>query len=772
MRKRGARSPFGRRGARGLLGLALALLWLAGAPRASLGAPAEAAGLACWSPAPAAAPASHGAQDAEPEAAGAQLDPEEEPPHGDVAEAAHAFLKNLALVLCVAAVATVIFQRLRQPVVFGYLLAGLIIGPHVPIPLLVDVEMVRTLAELGVILLMFSLGMEFSLRKLIAIGPTAGLVAVAQSGTLVVLGFGLGRLFGWTTTESLYAGAIIAISSTTIIVKAFAEQGVRGRAADIVFGILIIEDLVAIFLLVILTAVSSPGGLTPAALGITAVRLATFLAGLIGAGLWVMPRLMRAVVRLDRPETTLVASVGICFAFALVALSFGYSVALGAFLAGSLIAESGVEKAVEPLIEPVRDLFAAIFFVSVGILIDPVLIAEHWVAVLAFTAVVIAGKVLAVSGSAFLTGLDVRTSVQVGMSLGQIGEFSFIIAGLGLTSGATRDFLYPVAIAVSAITTLTTPWLIRSAEPAAAYVDRKLPRPLQTYVALYGSWVERLRAAPRERGARWVMRRLAGLVLLDLAVLAGLIVGAALELDRLAPMLSGWTGMAEDSARLILILAASLIAAPLVFGGIRTARLLGLALASRALPQVAAGAVDFSAAPRRALTTTFQLAIVLASGLALVAVTSPFLPPLRGFAFLAGIVAVLFFAFWRSATNLQGHARAGAEILASALARPAPRAEPPQREEARRQKLAEVLQGLGQPVAWPLPEDSPGLGRSLAQLNLRGRTGATVLAITRDGKSILIPGGREVLQAGDVLAIAGTRAAVEAAQGMLAAPVP
>jgi CPA2 family monovalent cation:H+ antiporter-2 len=396
------------------------------------------------------------------------------------------FLKSLAVVLCVAAVATVAFQRLKLPVVFGYLLAGLIIGPHIPIPFVADEGTVRTLAELGVILLMFSLGLEFNFRKLMAVAPTAGVIALAQASAMMFAGFALGQMFGWTTLESVFAGAIIAISSTTIIVKAFAEQNVRGKVTEIVFGVLIIEDLIAIFLLVLLTAFSSTGGISPATLGMTALRLAMFLAGLIGIGLLIVPRLIRIVVSLGRKETTLVASIGICFASSWLALSFGYSVALGAFLAGSLIAESGTEKVVEHLVHPVRDMFAAIFFVSVGMMIDPARIAENWVAVLAFSFVVITGNLIVVSISAFLTGLDTRTSVQAGMSLGQIGEFSFIIAGLGLATGATGNFLYPVAIAVSALTTMTTPIMIRSAEPVAAFVDRHLPRPLQTFAALYG----------------------------------------------------------------------------------------------------------------------------------------------------------------------------------------------------------------------------------------------------------------------------------------------
>ena len=695
------------------------------------------------------------------------------------------FLRNIALVLCVAAVTTVVFQRLRQPVVFGYLLAGMIIGPHIPIPLVADEATVHTLAELGVILLMFGLGLEFSLRKLLQVGPTAGLVAVAETSLMVWFGFLVGQLFGWTTLESVFAGAVIAISSTTIIVKAFAEQGVKGSVTEIVFGILIFEDLIGIFLIAILTTVAAGAGVSPGNIAVIAARLVTFLVGLIGVGLLVIPRLVRYIVRLNRPETTLVASVGICFAAALLALAFGYSVALGAFIAGSLVAESGEEKAVEHLVAPVRDIFAAIFFVAVGMLIDPALIAQHWGAVLVLTAVVLVGKVVAVSVSAFLTGFPFRKSVHTGMSLAQIGEFSFIIAGVGLSTGATRAFLYPVAIAVSAITTLTTPWLIRASGPAASYLDRRLPRPLQTFVALYGSWLERLHSAPRESAGKSHTGRIIRVLLLDGVLLTGVIIGASLELERAAEILTRSTDISDGIARLIVLAGATVVAVPLAIGFLRSAHQLGLTLALRALPAAEAGAVDLAAAPRRVLAVTLQLAIVTLIGAPIVAVTQPFLPPLRGVAVLAMILAVLGIGFWRSATNLQGHARAGAQLIVAALAKqmatePAvvaggvERDEQPDhgtRADQQDQQLIapmhSMLPGLGDPVSVRLWQDSPAVHRTLAELNLRGLTGATVLAIKREGEPVVIPTGHELLRDGDVLAVAGTHDAIEAAVEIL-----
>jgi monovalent cation:H+ antiporter-2, CPA2 family len=684
---------------------------------------------------------------------------------------AHDFLRTLAVVLSVAALTTVVFQRLRQPVVFGYMLAGMIVGPHVPIPIVADVATVQTLAEMGVILLLFSLGLEFSLGKLIRVGPRASIVAIVQAGVMISVGYALGRAFGWTKIESFYAGAIIAIASTTIIVKAFQEQRVTGKFTELVLGVLIIEDLIAIFLLTVLTTLSAGTGVSAGSLAITGVRLGMFLAGLVIVGLLVIPRTMRMVVRMNRPETTLVVSMGICFAAALLAYSFGYSVALGAFIAGSLVAESGEEKSIAHLIEPVRDVFAAIFFVAVGMLIDPALVAQYWMPVLVFTVAVIVGQVVIVTISAFLTGFSTRTSLQAGMSLAQIGEFSFIIATVGIATGATRDFLYPIAVAVSALTTLTTPWLIRAAAPTAAFVDSKLPRPIQTFATLYGSWLERIRESRASRAERPRVRRVLGLLVIDVVVFALVLIGGALETQRLAALLSGWTGLSIDVARGIVIAGLAAIAVPLLIGFFRTARQLGNLLAHEALPRVEKG-VDFAAAPRRALVVTLQLAVVIVAVVFVVAVTKPFFPRI-GSTFVVAIAVttlllVLGITFWRTAADLYGHARAGAEVIVAALAQQMA-AEQSGGTTLSLDTVGKVLPGLGDPVSLRIEPGSALEGRTLAGVNLRGLTGATVLAIVRRDQQVLMPSGHETLHVGDVLAVVGSHEAVETARSLIAA---
>ncbi len=688
-------------------------------------------------------------------------------------QGAQHFLLALTIVLGVAAVTTVLFQRLRQPVVLGYILAGLIVGPHVPIPLVADRNTVQTLSELGVILLMFALGLEFSLRRLARVGPTAGVTAVVQSSIMVWLGIIAARAFGWTVLESVFAGAIVAMSSTTIIAKAFDDLRVRGPLRDLVVGVLLVEDLFAILFMAVLTAVATGAGVSPGELGRTLGRLGMFLALLLGGGMLLVPRAIRYVRRRGNPETLLVASLGLCFGFASLAHASGYSVALGAFIAGSLVAESGEAPAVEEIVRPVRDLFAAIFFVSVGILIDPSLVARHWVAIVAFIGLVVLGKSTAVALGAFLTGHGVRLSVQTGMSLAQIGEFSFILAALGTSLGATRDFLYPVAVAVSAVTTLTTPWLIAGSPAAAAWIDRKLPARLQTVVSLYGSWVEQLGRSPARHTLGGQVRRIVRAVLVDAVAVTAIAIGASVGAPSAVRRIAEALRLETSLARWVAFAVAALLAAPFLLGLVLNGRRLGLALASAALPEGAADRPDLAAAPRKALLAIVQLGATLFVLLPVVAVTQPFLPSVPGAALLAAVIAVLGIGFWRSAAELQGHVRAGAQVIVESLAKqaaPDDRA-PAQTGHDALASIRSMFPGIGEPTAVRLREDSPAVGQSLSALGVRGRTGATVLAISRPGGSVMVPGANETLRPGDILVLAGTHEAVDSARELLAAEI-
>jgi CPA2 family monovalent cation:H+ antiporter-2 len=321
------------------------------------------------------------------------------------------------------------------------------------------------------------------------------------------------------------------------------------------------------------------------------------------------------------------------------------------------------------------------------------------------------------------------------------------------------------------VTTLTTPWLIRASRPTAAWVDRKLPKPLQTFVALYGSWIERLRSAPHADHGRSVLRRPIRLLLLDAILLAGVVIGTSIEMEPLTQMLTNSMGFTHTTARILILGAAGVVAVPLVIGLLRMSRVLGLKLATLALPAAPEGKLDIAAAPRRALVVTLQLVIVALIGAPLIAVMQPFLPPFRGTAALFTVLVGLGIAFWRSATNLQGHVRAGAEVIVATLAEQMSKESTPAEDDAAdAQKLTQVhavLPGLGEPVPVRIGASSFAVDKTLAQLNLRGLTGATVLAITRGGDQVLLPVGKEVLHDGDVLALAGTQDAVNAARDLL-----
>ncbi|MFO0650781.1 MAG: cation:proton antiporter [Polyangiales bacterium] len=674
----------------------------------------------------------------------------------------HAFLTSLSVVLCVAAVTTVVFQSLRQPVVLGYLLAGLLVGPQVRGPLSIDPHTAEAIAELGVILLMFSLGLEFSLRKLLRVGASSVAVALIEVGVVAALGFTVARALGWTSNDSMYTAGMVAISSSTIVTRVFRERRVEGQLRDLVFGVLIVEDLVAILALATFSALSSGRGVSASIVAGAALRLVAFLVATLTVGMLVVPRVIRLVLRLERPETTVVASVGLCFASSLLARHAGYSVALGAFLAGALVAESGEGRTVESLVEPVRDMFAAVFFVAVGMQIDPSVIVRHAGAVASLTAVVVVGKVAGVTLGAFLGGHGVRRSLTAGVSLGQIGEFSFIIAALGVSLGAVSPKLQPVAVAVSAITTMLTPWMVRAAEPFAGLVDRALPAPLQTFAALYGQWIEQLRASSKARRVAEWRRYLRGL-LLDVAGINVVAIVAARFHGTITGALVRATSMPEDYAASTSVALGVVVAVPFFVGGVRVAQRFGNAVAEEAVP-MREGGVDLARSARRMLAATFQLAALSLVCAAPLLVVARHVPVWWAAAGVGALIVLLCALFWARATDLDGHVRAVVQVVIEALASQSHSGD----ESRALAGIDGMFAGLGVPVALRVEEGAYATGRTLAELDLRGRSGATVLVLQRGEARGRVPVAHESLAVHDVLVVAGATEAIERARRLLA----
>jgi CPA2 family monovalent cation:H+ antiporter-2 len=679
-----------------------------------------------------------------------------------------AILPALATVLGTAAVTTVLCQRLHLPVVLGYLLAGILVGPSLALPSVSEREIVATLAEIGVILLMFSLGLEFSLKKLTNVGLRAVATATIETSAMLAIGYNLGLFWGWEPKASFVMGCILAISSTTIVAKTFEEHAVAANLREAVIGVLVVEDLIAIGLLTVLTTMAGGSEVSWTVLAQTGGRLAIFLATLLSLGLLLVPRMMRYVVRLRREETTIVASVGLCFAIATLAHAFGYSVALGAFLAGSLVSESGQGKLIERRVRPVRDIFAAIFFVSVGMLIDPGLLGQQWHWIILVLVLVLIGKTLGVTTGALVSGHSLRTSAQMGFTLAQNGEFSLIIAGLGVGLGIIPTWITPVVVAVVALTTLSTPILTRVAEPAAMWIEGKLPRPLQNLVLLYATWMEGL-AAPASVGPNLRMRRLLRLLFIDALALTLLIVAS----DLGQPAIIEWAASQGNFdfplhfVRWLLTGLTLVLALPFVVGLMRIARGLGVELARRALPLGGEGATDLADAPRRAMVLILQFTVLLVVCLPLVALVQPFVPAGSMLFVVVALVVGLAPALWKSATNLQGHVRAGSEVVAEVLLSHSRVASKESAHEAG-DTLKKILPGLGDPEIYVVPQQSPIDGKSIGELQLRGRSGASILALVRGSESHVAPGAAEVLRCGDCIALVGTREAIASAKLILA----
>jgi CPA2 family monovalent cation:H+ antiporter-2 len=405
-------------------------------------------------------------------------------------------ISDLGLILMTAAVAVLLFKKIKQPLVLGYLIAGFLAGSHFDFfPSVKDIHSVEVWAEIGVIFLLFSLGLEFSFKKLMKVGGTASITAIIQIISMILVGYISGRWMGWSQMDSIFLGAILSMSSTTIILRAFDELGVKGRKfAGIVFGALIVEDIVAIVMMVLLSTIAVSQNFSGSELITSVLKLVFFLILWFIGGIFFIPTLLKKAKNLLTDEMLLIVSIALCLMMVILASNVGFSPALGAFIMGSIIAETTQAEKIEHLIKPVKDLFGAVFFVSVGMLINLDTLVEYAIPVAIITFLTIFGKSISSTMGALISGQPLRQSVQTGMSLAQIGEFSFIIATLGMTLKVTSDFLYPVVVAVSAISTFTTPFLIKLSTPFSEILEKKLPQKWVKAIDRYSANAQSIRS--------------------------------------------------------------------------------------------------------------------------------------------------------------------------------------------------------------------------------------------------------------------------------------
>ncbi|WP_338574180.1 cation:proton antiporter [Pseudomonas canadensis] len=556
------------------------------------------------------------------------------------------FIQDLAVIMLVAGVVTILFHRLKQPVVLGYIVAGFIIGPHTPpFGLIHDEDTIKTLAELGVIFLMFCLGLEFSLRKLFKVGATAFIAAFLEIILMIWIGYEIGRWFDWNTMDSLFLGAILAISSTTIIVKALNDLKMKNqRFAQLIFGVLIVEDILGIGIIALLSSIAVSGTVSSGEVFSTVGKLSLFMIVALVIGILLVPRLLAYVAKFDSNEMLLITVLGLCFGFCLLVVKLEYSMVLGAFLIGAIMAESKQLIKIERLIEPVRDMFSAIFFVAIGLMIDPQILLQYAWPIAVITVAVVLGKMLSCGLGAFIAGNDGRTSLRVGMGLSQIGEFSFIIAALGMTLQVTSDFLYPVAVAVSAITTLLTPYLIRGADPLSLKIAAVMPKRLSRVFGMYGEWLRSIQ--PQGEGAMLasMIRKIILQVGVNLALVIAIFFAGSFSAARIGGYLEGW--ISDPSWQKALIWGgALLLSLPFLIAAYRKLKALSMLLAEMSVKPEMAG--RHTQRVRRVIAELIPILSLLVIFLLLAALSASILPTNKLLVLIAVVTAAVAAVLWR-----------------------------------------------------------------------------------------------------------------------------
>ncbi|MCP1573910.1 cation:proton antiporter [Herbaspirillum rubrisubalbicans] len=561
------------------------------------------------------------------------------------------FIQDMAIIMLIAGIVTVVFNKLKQPVVLGYIVAGVIIGPHTPpYDLIQDEKTVHILSELGVIFLLFSLGLEFSLKKLAKVGATAFIGAAAEILLMIWIGYEIGLYFGWKRMDAIFLGAMLAVSSTTIIVKALNELGMKNeKFAQIIFGILIVEDILAIGMIALLSGVATSGSVDSTEVFTTVGKLVLFMTVSLVVGILAVPRLLAFIARFKSDEMLLVAVLGVLFGFCLLVMKLQYSVALGAFLVGAVMAEARQLHRIERLVEPIRDMFSAIFFVAIGLLFDPSVLVKYWMPITVITLAVVFGKLISCGLGTFLAGQGGRTPMRVGMGLAQIGEFSFIIAALGQSLKVTSDFLYPIVVAVSAVTALLTPYLIKAADPLSAKAVTLVPARVSGLLGMYSRWLESLQPTGDRAELTRIIRRILMQVMVNLALVIAVFLAGAFFVDGLSHQLSAWTPDA-DVQKAIIWGCALVLSLPFLIATYRKLQALSMLLAEVSVKPEFAGA--YTSGVRKIVSEVLPIMSIVGIMLLIFVLSASILPPLNLLAFVLAAAAGLLWLLWSKLVKL------------------------------------------------------------------------------------------------------------------------
>ena len=642
-------------------------------------------------------------------------------------------ISDLAVILVSAGLVTLLFKKLKQPVVLGYVVAGILAGPSIEeIPTVSDVESIRIWADIGVIFLLFALGLDFSFKKLMKVGGTAVIGAITIVIGMMTAGYATGLTLGWGHMNSLFLGGMLSMSSTTIIFKAFDDMGLRNqRFAGVVFGILVVEDLFAVLLMVLLSTVAVSKHVEGMELLNSVVKLGVFLLFCFVVGIYLIPSFLKQTKRFLNEETMLIVTIGLCLGMVMIATQAGFSSALGAFVMGSILAETVEAERIERLIKPVKDLFGAIFFVSVGMLIDPAMLWEYKVPILIITVVVMVGQICFASLGVLLSGQPIKIAIQSGFSLAQIGEFAFIIASLGLTLKVTDSFLYPIVVAVSVVTTFFTPYMIRLSDPAYRLADRWIP-------ARWKEWLTKFAAGSTtiRQKSTWhkLLKALARIVGTYTAVTLVLIF---LMLRFMTPLIQTYIpGIRGNLIALTLIL---VVISPML----------------RAIMMKKNHSTEFqqlwhdSKFNRGPLISLIILRIVLCAGILML----PIARLVNAAAGLLLAICCVLILLIITSKRLKKHSILMERRFFSNLSA---RELEEERHAPINQRFANHLLERDLHLAdFEVKQNSPSMGKSLKELNFRQKCNVNVVTIIRGEQRINIPGGEERLYPFDKLVVVG-----------------
>ena len=653
---------------------------------------------------------------------------------------------DLALILIAAGVFTVISRALKQPLILGYIIAGFIVSPHLGLfPTITSTESVKQWSEIGIIFLLFALGLEFSFKKLLKVGSSALITAGTICLGMLILGITAGSIMGWSIMESIFLGGLMSMSSTTVIIKAYDDMGLKNKPyATLIFGTLVVEDLIAVLLMVLLSTLAVSSKFSGGEMVLSLVRLAFFLILWFLVGLYVIPLLLKKAKKYLNDEILLIISIGLCFGMVALANLAGFSSALGAFVMGSILAETVEGERIEHLLTGIKNLFGAIFFVSVGMMIDPAIISAHWGVILLLAALAILGLLTFSTTGSLLAGQGLDNSVHVGFTMAQLGEFSFIIASLGCSLGVMRGFIYPVIISVSVLTTFAAPFMIKAGDPVSRWLQAKLPASVLAKINPAPDTVGKASSAEHNEWAGLLKSYAIRVVLYSVILVAILILSRTLlgkAADALLPFLN-------PTVRKAICLGITLL--------VMLPFLYGLAITNGSINTHASKLLKERPQNKWPILSLLFIRILIAVSFILMAITSYF--NLGAWGVLIAILAGLLIIFIAkvSVRNLSGLEKRFLENLNA-------------RDELERKKspvATSVRDKMSKydirTTAVEVSPDFAYIGKSLREMPFRKSAGVNIIKIQRGSQNIEIPSGNEPIYPYDRLIAVGTPAQLEA----------